>query len=290
MARATLSSKQGVKMKVNQIITAEIINNLEKSGKWVKTWQDLKNCNIDSKRAYTGVNRLITAQAKSKYGFASEYWLTYNQIAKKGGTIKDSQRKNYSNIIFTKTIEKEKDNKKENYFVIRYYRVWNLDQIEGIKAPEKLKENAKIASIDCVLSNYLSRENIEVKHSDNRASYSLTNDYISVPSINQFNNSKEYYQTLSHEVIHSTGAKNRLDRDIKGVSFDKDSYSKEELIAELGALFLLADCEIDVNIKNSASYIKNWLEVLKNDPQIIITASAKAEKAFNFVLSKQGKI
>lgn len=272
-------------MRVNEIITNQIIENLETSGTWIKTWRDLTNYNIDRpNKAYTGINRLLIAQSKSKNNFNSNIWLTFKQIAKRNATIKTDQKKNSTIITFCKTIEDDLD-EKNSYFMLRYYRIYNIDQLDNIEKPEaETNNNKKIDTIETTLKNYLDREQIKLFKHDNRAYYVPSEDCINMPDIKQFFNSIEYYQTLAHEITHSTGHKKRLDRDLMTANFASHNYSKEELVAELGALFTLAHHKLDTNIKNSSAYIKNWLKVLKNDPQFIISASSKAEKAFNYII------
>jgi antirestriction protein ArdC len=92
---------------------------------------------------------------------------------------------------------------------------------------------------------------------------------------------------LLHELTHSTGHKSRLDRDLTG-KFGSESYSKEECIAELGSLFLMAHLKIEGETKNSEAYIKGWLlKGLKQDPKMLWKLASEAQKAFNFLLSVQ---
>lgn len=101
-----------------------------------------------------------------------------------------------------------------------------------------------------------------------------------------FENVHEYYSTLFHEIVHSTGHESRLARDgiVKYNGFGSESYSKEELVAELGASMLCGVCGIDNHtIDNSASYIQSWLRALKNDKKLIVTASQQAQKACDYI-------
>ena len=100
-------------------------------------------------------------------------------------------------------------------------------------------------------------------------------------------NINSFYQVAFHEITHSTGAQNRLDRDIKELApFGSEIYSKEELVAELGSAFLINHLGIETEgtFQNSASYIESWLQVLRNDNKFIVSASSKAEKAVNYIL------
>ena len=105
----------------------------------------------------------------------------------------------------------------------------------------------------------------------------------------QYNDIMEFYSTLFHEMVHSTGHKDRLgrlDTGVKLASFGSEDYSKEELIAEIGSAFLMNYIGIETSktFKNSAAYIQSWLKVLRNDNKFIVSASSKAEKAMKYIL------
>ena len=116
--------------------------------------------------------------------------------------------------------------------------------------------------------------------------YRPSTDSITLPQLAQFKETAEYYSTAFHEMIHSTGHKTRLDRLEKTVFFGAEAYSKEELIAEIGAATLVnhAGLETSRSFRNSAAYVQNWLRVLKNDKRFIVNAAGKAEKAVNLIL------
>jgi antirestriction protein ArdC len=92
-----------------------------------------------------------------------------------------------------------------------------------------------------------------------------------------------------HEIIHSTGAVGRLNRLDKTAFFGSEAYSKEELIAELGASALVSHCGIETpsSFQNNVAYIQNWLQALRNDKRLIVSAAGKAEKAIGLILNSQ---
>jgi antirestriction protein ArdC len=110
-----------------------------------------------------------------------------------------------------------------------------------------------------------------------------------MPSIGLFRSSEEYYSTFFHELTHSTGHKSRLGRDgFESVqSFGSESYSKEELVAEVGAAMLCGVTGIENRtLGNSAAYLKTWIERLKSDSRLIVTAASAAQKAADYILGK----
>ena len=119
-----------------------------------------------------------------------------------------------------------------------------------------------------------------------RAFYRPTTDSITLPLMAQFTATAEYYSTAFHELTHSTGHASRLNRLEKVAFFGTEAYSKEELVAEIGASALVnhAGLETSRSLRNSVAYIQNWLSVLKNDKRFIVSAWGKAEKAVNLIL------
>jgi antirestriction protein ArdC len=111
-----------------------------------------------------------------------------------------------------------------------------------------------------------------------------------MPDMKRFNSTEGYYSTLFHELIHWTGSEKRLDRFKKDEStlFGSESYSKEELVAELGAAFISAEIGIDNSdtLKNTAAYIQNWIKRLKSDATLIFSAASKAKKAISWMKSE----
>ena len=116
--------------------------------------------------------------------------------------------------------------------------------------------------------------------------YQPSNDYVGMPDRERFDSPESYYTTLFHELTHSTGHVSRLNR--KGIvtiaGFASETYSKEELVAEMGASFLSGHAGIETDtIENSASYIASWLKRLRDDKRLVVQAAAQAQKAVDFI-------
>jgi antirestriction protein ArdC len=110
-----------------------------------------------------------------------------------------------------------------------------------------------------------------------------------MPRINDFLSSEHYYAIMFHELGHSTGHPNRLNRDelVMPKKFGDSNYAKEELTAEMCSAYLCGFCGIENNvIDNSANYIKGWLEELKNDKKFVFDAATKAQKATDYILNR----
>ena len=280
--------------KVYDYVTERIIEQLETGTiPWSKPWQGGDPINYVSRKPYRGVNRFLLPKG-------GEY-MTFNQAKKLGGKVKKGSKSNM--IVFWKLVpykkskkatevkgEDKKEDKKDKkeksvmtYPILRYYNVFHIDDIEGIETKLEKIENDPIESAEEIVKSY---DEVKIVNERGNAFYSPNKDFINVPDINKFPQVEEYYSTLFHEMIHSTGHKTRLNRFKPNEStiFGSKTYSKEELVAELGASMLCGVAGIeDEIIDNSASYIDGWLKKLKNDNTLIISASSKAQKACDYV-------
>lgn len=276
-----------MKKSVYEIVTDKIISGLGKGQiPWKKKWvgQGLP-MNYFSKRHYQGINMLLLALND----FESPYYLTFNQVNKLGGkVIKGSESEM---VVFWKVYKKtqrvedpetgETNIKADKKFVLRYYRVFNAEQIEGVEFP-KLKrfDHSAIDKAEEIWQGYTGRPKLK----KGRPSYNPSNDVIKIPGRERFKTAEDYYKTLFHEAIHSTGHRSRLDRPMEGIN-DKSSYSFEELIAEIGASFLVNQAGIQWDETNSQAYINGWISFLKEqNANTIISAASKAKKASQYIL------
>ncbi len=268
-------------------VTSRIIAEMEKGViPWKKPWIASGKCvSHATGKPYSLLNQMLL-------GKPGEY-VTFNQCQQAGGRIKKGAKSQM--VVFWKWIEQEDEEtgeKKEVPF-LRYFNVFHIDQCEGLTAkyiqplpalPEDLPET-KIA--EDVIYEYLSREGVKLAHEQgDRAFYRPSTDEVVLPIRKQFTSAAEYFSTAFHELVHSTGHKSRLDRLEKTAFFGTEAYSKEELIAEIGAAALVNHSGLETanTLKNSAAYIKNWLTVLKNDKRFIVSAAGKAEKAVHLIL------
>ncbi len=178
--------------------------------------------------------------------------------------------------------------------MLRYYRVFNLSQTEGIADKLGLGESAQpvpnIGVCDAIVREMPNRPPIV---GSDHAWYSPIADQVGIPARGTFTSSEEYYSTLFHELVHSTGHKSRLRREQfdNPIHFGSESYSKEELVAELGASMLCGVSGISPRtLDNSASYLKSWINRLRGDSRLIVSAASHAQKASDFILGKSANV
>jgi antirestriction protein ArdC len=278
---------------VYQIITDRIIEEMNKGViPWQRPWHGAIDgaVSYETGRPYSFLNQFLLGRPGE--------WLTFNQIKKLGGKIKKGAKSGM--VTFVKTYVKKgkgevidgEGAKDEMGFVLRYYNVFHIDDCEGI--PTKIKKEREqsdmkpIELADKVANEYVDREDtlkLEVKLS-NSAYYSPATDTVVVPQLDQYEVAEEFYSTLFHELVHSTGVSKRCDRGLNKVSSKhSDEYSREELVAEMGSAMILNQLGIDNEkaFKNSVAYVQSWLRELKNDNRMIVWAASRAEKAVKYI-------
>ena len=279
--------------KVYEEITNKIIEQLQKGFiPWEQPWFGVNGAvSFATGRAYSLLNQMILG------GECGEF-LTWHQIQLHQAKLRKGSKGR--RVFFWNTFDKietadngEKKLRKIPY--LRTYTVFKVNDCEGIRPRwQNQTTNSTISPItqaETMVNQYLTREQIDLKHDRNEAFYSVKHDFINVPAIQNFKSAEDYYSTLTHEMVHSTGHSKRLNRFKSGntsAPFGSPDYSREELVAEMGASFLLKRLNIDntQTFQQNAAYIQNWIRALKNDTSLIAIAASKAEKAVQFVLGE----
>lgn len=281
---------------VYEIITQKIMEQLERGViPWKKPWTTEWPMNFKTKKRYRGINvSLLTMN-----DFDSPYWLSFKQVGELGGRVKKGEKGTV--IVFWKMLEakeEEANEETDKKFIplLRYYRVWNLDQTEGIDYPKPeariLGEVELIAEAEQIIADMPNKP--VIKFGGQGAFYSPKEDLVNIPIREKFKTAAGYYGTVFHELGHSTGHPDRLNRpEIANSSrFGSEKYSKEELVAEMTASFLLGHIGFtdDPEIENAAAYIGSWLKKLKDDPRFVVQAAAQAQKAADYILNINEKV
>lgn len=276
---------------VYQIITDRIIEEMEKGIiPWQRPWHGAVDGAIsyETGRPYSCLNQMLLGRPGE--------WLTFNQIQKLGGRIKKGAKSGM--VTFVKTFVKKgkeevdgEDVKDGLGFVLRYYNVFHIDDCEGIKSKIgefKVSELEPIEEAERVAKEYIEREDtlkMEIKVS-NSAYYSPATDTVVIPQLDQYEEIEEYYSTMFHELVHSTGVSKRCDRGIVAKAGKRsEEYSKEELVAEIGSAMICNQIGMNSEkaFKNSVAYLQGWLRELRNDNRMIVWAASRAEKAVKYI-------
>lgn len=303
---------------VYQEVTDRVIEALEAGTiPWHRPWKTTEGelpRNLVSKKAYKGINIFLLAMAPH----SSPYWMTYKQAAelgfqqwRKANEKKDDQvardeyfalpvedrggvRKGekatmivFWNMIKNKSYDPSDKTSQKVIPFLRYYNVFNAEQTTGIDYPKPEPVESDFTPVEAAENILANFEGPKVVHGGNRAYYAPSNDVIGMPEREQFDTPEDYYSTHFHEAVHSTGHKSRLSRPeiVKINGFGTDEYSREELVAEMGAAMLCNYAGIEPgSIENTAAYIKGWLAKLHDDKKLLVSAAGRAQKAADFIL------
>ena len=267
-----------------------------------------------SGKPYQGINVLLLAMS----GHTGEF-ITFAQAKAEGGKVKkgaESHQILYWNMIRKETDELDDEGKKivKTIPILKYYTVFSLDDVEGLEpkhhpdpeviripqwhyepidGADEIDPESYDKTAEYIIAGYLSRcktLRLDREGVSDRAYYSPLLDQVVVPKVTQFQEVAEYYSTLFHELGHSTGHASRLNRfsgKDANAAFGSESYSREELVAEITAASILTTLGMETgnSFRNSAAYVKNWASHIKEDPMMFVTAASRAEAAVSLILT-----
>ena len=285
-----------MKRNIAEEITNRILEDLEKGvTPWEKPWKQGRGLplpvNAATKKHYRGINVFVLWDKAQQKGFSSSSWMTFNQAKGLKGNVRKGEKG--TDVVFYKRLAKTKKLnlsdevmvEEQAFWVLRTYTVFNLDQVEGLDhlktKPEAVEPFQAIEEADGLLVD----SEAEIRHEAiDRAFYNSKGDFITLPLRESFKSREAYYATALHELTHWTGHSTRLKREF-GKRFGDQAYAFEELVAEMGAAFLCVSCGIPYDTQH-ASYIGDWMKILKDHKRAIFTAAAKAQAAMDFVLKR----
>jgi len=275
---------------VYQIVTDRILESLEAGiVPWQRPWITAAPMNLTTKKPYRGINVWLTSARR----YTSPYWLTFKQAKDLGASVRKGERG--TPIVYYTTFETDKtypDGTPKTGMVLRYYTVFNTDQIDGLTDVPALETRQvdPIETAEAIVAGMPQPPALE--HGHGAAWYRPSADLVGLPSRETFKGAGEYYSTLFHELAHATGHASRIGRVgvMEIARFGSETYSKEELIAEMTAAFLCGQAGIDSTVENSAAYLASWVKALKGDSRLIVSAGAGAQKAADWILGKTEKI
>lgn len=284
---------------IYQRVTNQIIADLEAGVRpWLKPWSAEHTAGRITRplRAngvpYRGINVLMLWAAAIERGHVAPLWLTYTQAQDLGGQVRKGERG--SLVVYANTIKRTEQDEKtgeeteRDVAFLKSYTVFNAEQVDGLPGhfyalqQPALEPDARIDRADA----FVTASGADVREGGNQAFYSMSEDKVQMPFFAAFSEPEAYYATLAHELIHWTKHPKRLNRDFGRKRFGDTGYAMEELVAELGAAFTCAELELTPQPRaEHASYIAEWLKVLKADKRAIFAAASHAQKAADFLRS-----
>lgn len=244
-------------------------------------------------KAYRGFNRLLLRF----FGGGCQEYVTFNAAKKKGYSIKKGEHG--LPVIFWKMWNKTKgkdadpktDGEKDEVFpILRMSIVFEIGQTDGVEPRRKFetRETKSIDEIETVVRAFAAATGLKIETALGCGKYIPGQHKITVADRKFYKNEDAYYSTLFHEMVHSTmKAMGRMDEK-KGMIEQQNSYSKEEVVAEVGAMFLCEKFGLVRESDNSAEYVKGWSRKLRENPDWLINGANAAEKAVAYILNMAG--
>jgi len=289
------------KDKLNEIVKSFVEKLEDGCAPWVRPFAFTKGggdfpINRRTHKPYRGINVLILWLTANVRGFSSRYWLTFKQASALGGRVKKGEKG--TQIMFWSELEKgqrvESSNDESSLdkaWVLRFYTVFNLDQIENISDPdgaddislpgEALIENPRVME-------FVGKTGAEVTEGTVPC-YIPSQDRIEMPSIKTFTSDAEFSASLLHEVAHWSGHKDRLNRIVHGNRFGDNAYAFEELTAEIGSAFLCSYLDVPLENAQHPEYLSHWAKVIGEKPSILWKAASQSQILFDYLLTITGE-
>lgn len=250
---------------------------------------------------YNSTNFFNLNWVANSNNFAQNLWASYLDWHKIGAKIIKGET-HKAKVLYYGTFKKEneKTNKEDVIPFLKATPVFNIAQVDLSECKIKFDNSDNVNKVISIqeIDNFVNDTGVEIKHSnDGRCYYAKTTDYIHMTNKENFiktsygDETSNYYSVLFHELIHSTGHNQRLDRfkdnDKKFKDNAQQSYAFEELIAECGAIMLCQKFNLEKTIRvDHALYIKSWIQALKNDVKFLTSSLTRAYKATDYLIKK----
>ena len=273
--------------------TQQIVDAM-KAGKlfWQKPWKGGRGLpyNAVTGKQYRGGNLLNLFILAQVMGWDDMRFMTFQHAKQAGWTVKTGSKAvayvEFWNIA-NKEVEGGEESKSKNKTWARWFPVFHASQIEGIPAPVSAEMQwTPVEAAERLLAN----SPVPIFHDQvNRAFYSMAKDEIHLPPVASFATVEGYYSTAAHELVHASGHSTRCKRLMDG-DHASPEYAFEELVAELGSVFLQAETGIEHDAATHAAYLQSWIKALENDHNLIFKASRLAQDACDFLLASLDKV
>lgn len=286
---------------VHQAVTDKIVAAIEAgAGDWQMPWHRAKGAsafpiNVKTGNAYRGINTVVLWCTALDRGYETPVWGTFKQWLDRGTPVRKGEKATpgvfYKDLDITERDDATGETTEKTIGMAKAFWLFNAAQVEGYEPPAAPEHRPSLVDAIAHADAAISATGAVIQHDGGHmAYYRPSTDSIHLPEPSRFvdtaarSATEGYYATKLHELIHWTGAKSRLDRDLSG-RFKSDTYAMEELVAEIGAAFLCAELAIAPEVRpDHAQYVAGWLKVLKDDKRAIFTAAAMAQKASSFLM------
>lgn len=282
---------------VYEMVNERILSALESGvAPWRRPWSAIGGArNLHSGKAYRGVNALLLGLSP----YSSPWWLTYKQAADLGGNVRKGEKSDVAVFWKISHVKDEETGKVRSIPMLRYFRVFNLEQCDGVRIPKGrdvetyrgVTDADRIAAAECVVAGYVGPT---ISHGGDAAYYRPATDSVQMPELETFETVHRYYSTLFHELGHSTGHDSRLDRfggQYAVHRFGSAEYGREELVAEMTAAYLCGETGILPDTADqSAAYLDSWRRAIKADVRAVVVAAGAAQKAADLILGRAAPV
>jgi antirestriction protein ArdC len=277
---------------------------------WTRPWRTALGhgapANPITGKAYKGGNAWYFLAVAIENHYPTNAWAGFGQWQEHGLTVTRGQKATtgiyWSSWERIETDPKTGDDKTRRGMTPRPFKVFNLAQVEPITDPEN--PNYRPAKAEALLARFAEADaahdpipgaeaffagiGARVQTGGAQAAYALAADLILMPNLGAFDTPTDYYATLAHEHIHWTGHRSRLARAsvVDGARYASAEYAAEELVAELGAVFVGAHLGLDVpprQDENHAAYLAFWVAAMSADPKVLWSAASAAAKAADYL-------
>ena len=274
-----------MKIKCNDVVNLILqrMEEMEASGKpffWVQPWTGGAKVPMSwvSGKPYRGINALLLENGE---------YLTRKAIKKYGGTLKPMA--SAKTIIFFTTFWSEE--KERHLSLYRHFSVYPVDDVEGIESrfpPQEHAFDVDYEGVDSAIETVCKKMGFTLDCVKGASgSYCIpSKKLLRVPEKHSFTSVYGYYSAVLHELVHATAP--ALKRKQAGKQ-QKERYSQEELVAQIGSQMLLNWFGIvpePEDFDNDVAYIAGWSSFLKEKRRAIFSASTQAQKAFDFITGK----
>lgn len=282
---------------VDQIISRMEQGEIASRALWITS---ARPYNPESGFTYRGGNYIRLMMTAKEKNYKDPRWMTYKQASKAGYKIKKGEKSTLlERWIYEKEVIKEdesgnkiREKEKLDHPVCNYFLVFNAEQIEGIE-PLPKKEPLQQNEILKIAEDFMESSECEIQEIEqNRSYYNPKKDRIVLPPKDFFVDEEAFLSVALHEMAHSTGHENRLNRPLMN-SFGTKEYAKEELNAEMAGAFLQTDLGISLKgqlLEDHAGYLQSWVKLLKNDPNELFRAANQADKISKYLMENYEKI